>query len=548
MLLKKEDLNVVVVDDSKFFCKATEMMLVKCGFKQIKKFQSPMKFLSFFRTNNKRVDIVLIDYRMPEIDGLEVLERVKKIRKNIITVMITMDQEVELKQKAIQKGINDFLSKDVSFPEFKAKMDILSNLRLFQYKEAQKNMELNRILQYKDAQEGKAVSKQLQIIKDELSFHYFDDIAIQSYFKPKDILSGDSYCALNIKREDKMLIVLADAMGKGLSASISAILTISFAVYKVQSLAERNDYIYELFIRNLFEYVKSIMLENEAMCVLAFEYDMVLKKIRYANFGIPPIFMRNSEGEIKRLNTNNLPIMKDGNKKYRIDEFNEDFNTLLLTTDGLIENTDKNGVPYLISLKKIFEKADSLNTIIGDFMDRCDSNDDDVTLFFIKKETENGCKVVLNDKVLLEKEYLKQYTSSLESVFEKGGFNGAILDVLILIISELLMNCYEHGYLKLKEKKQEYLEKGIDIDKKGDGDEYATLMVKSGDKYVTIDVEDNGDGFDVSEFIKKRGKKDRYHGRGVQMISKMSDGMFYNEKGNHIRVFVSLKRFENENR
>jgi len=546
--LKREDLRIVIVDDSKFFCKATEMMLAKCGFKRIEKFQNPMKFLSFFRTNSKKVDIVLIDYRMPEINGLEVLDRIKKIRKNIITVMITIDQEVELKQKAIEKGINDFLSKDVSFPEFRAKMDILSNIRLFQYREAQKNIELNKILQYKDAQEGKAVSKQLQIIKDELSFHYFDDVTVQSYFKPKDILSGDSYCALNIEREDKMLIVLADAMGKGLSASISAILTIAFAVYKVQSLAERNDYIYELFVRNLFEYVQSIMLENEAMCVLAFEYDRVLKKIRYANFGIPPIFMRDSEDNVVKLNTNNLPIMKEGNKKYRIDEINNDFKVLLLTTDGLIENSDKNGIPYLIHLKSVFEKADSLNAIIGDYMEKCEKNDDDITLFFIKREIESEYKTILNDKVLLEKENLKRYTDELGNVFEKDGLNGGVLDVLVLIISELLMNCYEHGYLKLKEKKQEYLEKNININIKGDADEYAILTVKKSDKYVIIDIEDNGEGFDVSEFIKKRDKKGKYHGRGVQMISKMSDGMFYNKKGNHIRVFISLRRFEDENK
>ena len=136
----------------------------------------------------------------------------------------------------------------------------------------------------------------------------------------------------------------------------------------------------------------------------------------------------------------------------------------------------------------------------------------------------------------------------MEPIFKKGGINGSVLDVLILIISELLMNCYEHGYLKLKEKKQEYLEKNIDISMKGDSDEYAALTVKSSDKYVIIDIEDNGDGFDVSEFIKKRDKRGKYHGRGVQMISKMSDGMFYNKKGNHIRVFISLRRFENENK
>jgi len=289
------------------------------------------------------------------------------------------------------------------------------------------------------------------------------------------------------------------------------------------------------------------MLENEAMCVLAFEYDRVLKKIRYANFGIPPIFMRNSKDEVKKLNTNNLPIMKDGNKKYRIDEVNEDFKVLLLTTDGLIENSDRNGIPYLIHLKRVFENADSLNVIVGDYMQKCETNDDDMTIFFIKKEEQSEYNTILNDKVLLDKDNLKKYTDSLTEVFEANGLDGAVVDVSILIISELLLNCYEHGYLKLKEKKQEYLQNHIDINIKGEKDEYARLSVRISGRYVMIDIEDNGDGFDVSQFIKKGREKNRFHGRGVQMISKMSDGMFYNKKGNHIRVFVSLERFKNEN-
>jgi len=540
--LRKENLRIVIVDDSKFYCKALEMMLKKCGFKNIEKFQNPMQFLSYFRTNNKKVDIVLIDYRMPDIDGLEVLDKIKKIRKNILTVMITIDKEVELKQKAIEKGINEFVNKDISFPEFKAKMDILSNIRLFQYKEAQKNIELNKILQYKDDQESKAVSKQLQIIKDQLSFHYFDDITIQSYFQPLDVLSGDSYSALNLEKEDKFLIVLADAMGKGLSASISSILAIAYANHKATSLIDRNDYIYELFVKNLFEYIQSIMLENEALCLLIFEYDRTLKKIRYANFGIPPILMKNLDGKVEKIKTNNLPIMKNGNSKYRIDEINSDFKTLLLTTDGLIENSDINGVPYLIHLKEIFQKADSLNEIINDYKQKCDHNEDDITIFFIKKEGDEKFEKIVDDTVLLSKDSLIKYTQNLDKILSENNIEAVFIDKIIFIISELLMNCYEHGYLCLQDKKQEHLEKEKELDPVN-SIEYANVQVLKNSKYILIKVLDNGEGFDVNEVLKRRNVlKNELHGRGIKMISTIADGIFFNKKGNHLKTYISLKR------
>jgi two-component system sensor histidine kinase/response regulator len=63
------------------------------------------------KTKELKPDLVLIDLKMPGINGLEVLEKVKKIDPNIIPVVITGYATVESAVEAMKKGAYDYLPK-----------------------------------------------------------------------------------------------------------------------------------------------------------------------------------------------------------------------------------------------------------------------------------------------------------------------------------------------------------------------------------------------------------------------------------------------------
>ncbi len=63
------------------------------------------------KTRELKPDLVLIDLKMPGINGLKVLEKVKKIDPNIIPVVITGYATVESAVEAMKKGAYDYLSK-----------------------------------------------------------------------------------------------------------------------------------------------------------------------------------------------------------------------------------------------------------------------------------------------------------------------------------------------------------------------------------------------------------------------------------------------------
>ena len=61
-----------------------------------------------------RPDIVLLDIKMPEIDGVKVLEEIKKKDPSIEVVMLTAyGYQDELINKSMQKGASGYISKNL---------------------------------------------------------------------------------------------------------------------------------------------------------------------------------------------------------------------------------------------------------------------------------------------------------------------------------------------------------------------------------------------------------------------------------------------------
>ncbi len=121
--------RVLIVDDNTTNLTLFRHLLKKIDGVESICFDQPLKALEWCADNEP--DLVLLDYMMPEMDGLEFIEHFRKIKeyKDIPIVVITADTENEVRHRALNLGAYDFLNKPIDKTEFLARLRNLLVLR-----------------------------------------------------------------------------------------------------------------------------------------------------------------------------------------------------------------------------------------------------------------------------------------------------------------------------------------------------------------------------------------------------------------------------------
>ena len=68
----------------------------------------------------KKPDIILLDLKMPKMDGIEVLRHIKKIDKNIVVIIITGYGTMDTARMAMKFGAFDYITKPIELKHVKA--------------------------------------------------------------------------------------------------------------------------------------------------------------------------------------------------------------------------------------------------------------------------------------------------------------------------------------------------------------------------------------------------------------------------------------------
>ena len=82
------------------------------------------------RNINNKPKIILLDLKMPKVDGIDVLKRIKadEFTRNIPVVILTSSEENPDIEKCYQLGANSYIVKPVEFESF---MKAVSDLKLY---------------------------------------------------------------------------------------------------------------------------------------------------------------------------------------------------------------------------------------------------------------------------------------------------------------------------------------------------------------------------------------------------------------------------------
>lgn len=102
------DRTVHVVDDDPAVRLSLERLLDAAGF-HVVSYQSPAAFLN--AASGLSAGCVLLDIRMPGVDGLEVQARLNRLRVNLPVIVMTGHGDVPSAVRAMKAGAVDFLEK-----------------------------------------------------------------------------------------------------------------------------------------------------------------------------------------------------------------------------------------------------------------------------------------------------------------------------------------------------------------------------------------------------------------------------------------------------
>ena len=103
--------KILVVDDEPVVCSVLKKFLTKKGYKTTTVL-SGEKALK--RIKKEKPHIILLDIRMPGLNGIETLKRIREIDKKIGIVMITAVKEDEVGKKCMELGACDYITKPLS--------------------------------------------------------------------------------------------------------------------------------------------------------------------------------------------------------------------------------------------------------------------------------------------------------------------------------------------------------------------------------------------------------------------------------------------------
>ncbi len=127
-------MNIIVVDDTPINVTLISHLVRRIDECVPFEFTDPQKGLAWCL--EQVPDLVIVDYMMPELDGIEFVRQLRACagREDVPVLMVTANDQIEVRHQALDAGANDFLTKPIDKVEFMARTRNMLSLRRGQRK------------------------------------------------------------------------------------------------------------------------------------------------------------------------------------------------------------------------------------------------------------------------------------------------------------------------------------------------------------------------------------------------------------------------------
>jgi CheY-like chemotaxis protein len=558
-------LTVLVADDDIPNRLLLQAILEKQGYRVLLADDGVQAVALFERENP---DLVLMDIRMPRMDGYEATRRIKGMSDDtfVPVIFLTATSDNEGLVKCIESGGDDFLTKPYNHILLHARIDALLRIRdLYSTVQQQRN-EL--------ASHQKRLDRERQLAK-RLFTNIVDTDSlclpnIKSMLSPLSLFSGDILLAAP-KPSGGLHVLLGDFTGHGLAAATGA-LPVSSVFYgmtgKGYSVAE--------IVTEINAKLKTILPTDMFLAAGMVDMSPTSRTLSVWNGGIPPliIYGEAERGIVKQIKSRHLPlgIVADENFDRCVDivEMREG-DRVYICSDGVTETVNPDDEMFgRQRLETVFERnrrPDRLFDEIRDSVQRFQAGvaqQDDVTLIeleyqqaqleaMVHLETGSDVRVALPPatwslSMELGADLVRHFDPLpllIQSVSNMQGFRGQ-RQQLYTLFSELFSNALDHGLLDLDSQVKAtsggfarfYRDREARLAELTEGKISVDIRHRPEDEggELTIRFLDTGRGFDYRADLPVLTENRGYSGRGIQLLRTLCDKVCYEGVGNVVEV------------
>ncbi|MFC1749478.1 HD domain-containing phosphohydrolase [Pseudomonadota bacterium] len=131
--------GILIVDDNQANVTLLEMMLSYAGYTQVQSTTDSREVKDIYHSNN--IDLILLDIRMPYLDGFQVMEQLSdQIKDDYLPILVlTAQKDMETRVKSLESGAKDFVTKPFDRLEVLNRISNMLEVRLLYNERAEQN-------------------------------------------------------------------------------------------------------------------------------------------------------------------------------------------------------------------------------------------------------------------------------------------------------------------------------------------------------------------------------------------------------------------------
>lgn len=196
-------INIAIADDHSMIREGLKQLLELDGeIKVIAEANDGLECLAMLH-QQPLPDILLLDINMPHLNGIEVLEKIKKEKIKVKVLILTIHNEVEYLLKAVEIGIDGYVLKDSDISALKKAIFAVSNGE--SYIEPSLTPYFNKRLERKQVSKGldELSKRELQVLELIAQGHFNKEIAEKLFISEKTVKNHVSSIFKKISVSDR---------------------------------------------------------------------------------------------------------------------------------------------------------------------------------------------------------------------------------------------------------------------------------------------------------------------------------------------------------